>query len=201
MLKVLHPNRWLMWAVSSIIIVFIFTWGQVKLYAAEVDQDLELAISDRRYPPLGSLTWKIDDKGKTYTNNTLGLEVGQGRSLSEVTYPTNWISKEVNSRVYFSNRSHQCVLTIGDILPPDGSYVFVEEKTVTTSKGDMKLNIFKNENPASAQKYLVRPVDGKVLGVKVSHAFGLIRIDDPRLCSETFGKILSTVKFTEERGI
>lgn len=190
MFKVIHPNRWLMWAISIIFIVFIFTWGQVKLFAAELDAVTAVDSVDLEQPHLGSLAWKSGDAGQLYTSDK--------SSLREVTYPSKWISKEKDSRLYFSNRGHQCALIVADAVPPVGSYALVEEKTVTTDKGDVKLNIFKNESLGNDQKYLVLPVSGELQKIEGSNVFGLIRVDDPALCVDTFGKILSTFKISKK---
>lgn len=180
-----------MWAISSIVIVFIFTWGQVKLYAAELDVVGVENPADTQYVLYGALSWRDGDAGKIFKNDELPLR--------EATYPTAWISKVKNNRVYFSNKAHQCALIISNTVPPPGTYELVGEKTFTTDKGDIKLNIFKNENAASDQKYLVLPTSNELKKIKGNNVFGLIRVDDPQLCADTFGKILSTAKFAEKK--
>ncbi len=70
MLRIIHPNRWLVWTIALIVMIFIVVWGAIERYA--IEQEVE---SIGQNSQLGRETSKLDTTGwKTYRNEEYGFE-------------------------------------------------------------------------------------------------------------------------------
>ena len=70
MFKIIHPNRWLIWTVALIVMIFIVVWGAIERYA--IEQETEITGQNSL---LGRETSKLDTTGwKTYRNEQYGFE-------------------------------------------------------------------------------------------------------------------------------
>ena len=107
MFRTIHPNRWLIWTIALIVMIFIVVWGAIQRYA--IEQEIEIAGQNSL---LGRETSKLDTTGwKTYRGENFGLVNSVGLELPglELRYPPEW--KVHTDGVYGNNHLQDVVLT------------------------------------------------------------------------------------------
>ena len=86
MFRIIHPNRWFIWTIALIVMIFIVVWGAVERYA--IEQETETAGQNSL---LGRETSKLDTTGwKTYRNEEYGFEFK---------YPVDWSEDTTNTEI------------------------------------------------------------------------------------------------------
>ena len=114
MFRIIHPNRWFIWTIALIVMIFIVVWGAVERYA--IEQETETAGQNSL---LGRETSKLDTTGwKTYRGENFGLVNSVGLELPglELRYPPEWkvessesltrIESSINGRFELSSDKH-----------------------------------------------------------------------------------------------
>lgn len=89
MLRIIHPNRWFIWTIALIVMVFIVVWGAVQRYAIEQEYGYtadeiyySIRIQRKQTPPEQS---SIDTSDwKTYRNEEYGFGFRYSVELGQV---------------------------------------------------------------------------------------------------------------------
>ncbi|OGZ51306.1 MAG: hypothetical protein A3F26_02165 [Candidatus Ryanbacteria bacterium RIFCSPHIGHO2_12_FULL_47_12b] len=84
---IIHPNRWLIWTIALIVMIFIIVWGAIQRYA--IEQETEITGQNSL---LGRETSKLDTTGwKTYRNERYGFEFKYPEDISLKTDTSGYI--------------------------------------------------------------------------------------------------------------
>ncbi|OGZ44763.1 MAG: hypothetical protein A2844_01980 [Candidatus Ryanbacteria bacterium RIFCSPHIGHO2_01_FULL_48_80] len=84
---IIHPNRWLIWTIALIVMIFIVVWGAIERYA--IEQETEITGQNSL---LGRETSKLDTTGwKTYRNERYGFEFKYPEDISLKTDTSGYI--------------------------------------------------------------------------------------------------------------
>jgi len=87
MFRIIHPNRWLIWTIALIVMIFIIVWGAIQRYA--IEQETEITGQNSL---LGRETSKLDTTGwKTYRNERYGFEFKYPEDISLKTDTSGYI--------------------------------------------------------------------------------------------------------------
>ena len=127
MFRIIHPNRWFIWTIALIVMIFIVVWGAIQRYA--IEQETEITGQNSL---LGRETSKLDTTGwKTYRNEKYGFEVK---------YPNDWATFEQTDKGF-------------DVSSSSEPWIWSAQNQVGPPAHWREISLYLNENQSDAFNY------------------------------------------------
>lgn len=161
MFKVIHPNRWLIWTIALIVMIFIVVWGAVERYAIEQEYSYtgeEIYYSVRLHKRASPSAVDISN-WKTYRNEKYGFEFRYPSDWGEGTQDMFYISQDM---FYISKENtppDPLCGRGGDCLYPDGSSIslFIRDKEILVTLSqyvEARLKFFQDSEKKITEKII-----------------------------------------------